>query len=64
LVIIIKIVATIVFQLGLKIRNAAPVQTAINNKNKVIMENIQQAMEYCTVHNSTDDATFAAQKKI
>jgi hypothetical protein len=21
-------------------------------------------MEYCTVHNSTDDATFAAQKKI
>jgi hypothetical protein len=20
-------------------------------------------MEYCTVHNSTDDATFAAQKK-
>jgi hypothetical protein len=27
------------------------------------MENIQYAMEYCTVHNSTDDAIFAAQKK-
>jgi hypothetical protein len=28
------------------------------------MENIQYAIEYCSVHNSTDDATFAAQKKI
>jgi hypothetical protein len=35
----------------------------LNNKNKVIIEIIQEAMEYCTVHNSTDDATFAAQKK-